>query len=225
MFAPAEATPLVSTSMGWTAALSRAVSGVAKSWQTVAATSLLVVGIVAISVSLAPAPGASAAPAPAAAPTTATAVVNNGTIMGIVSFTQAQGSEVVAVSVRLAGVAPGNANHGFHIHASGDLTAACAASGAHFNPFFLTHGFPTNLTARHVGDLGNVFADADGVVAADFTDSVISLRDATRGIVGRSVMLHAAPDDGGLGGQADSLTTGHAGARIAGGTIVRTSAA
>jgi Cu-Zn family superoxide dismutase len=32
--------------------------------------------------------------------------------------------------------------------------------------------------------------------------------------VGRSVVIHEDPDDLGMGGHADSLTTGHAGKRI-----------
>lgn len=211
--------PLVASSgAGWAARVGRAAAGL--SWQSVTAASLFVLGVVAIAVALAPSPGGAAAAASAPA-TTATAIISNGTIAGFVSFSQAANSDAVAVSVRLTGVAPGGAQHGLHVHALGDLSNACLGSGAHFNPFVLTHGFPTNNT-RHVGDLGNVFADASGVVTADFVDSVISLRDATRSIVGRSVMLHASPDDGGLGGFPDSLTTGHAGARIACGTIVRT---
>ena len=38
-------------------------------------------------------------------------------------------------------------------------------------------------------------------------------------VVGRSVVIHADEDDLGLGGQSDSLTTGHAGARLACGVI------
>ena len=34
-------------------------------------------------------------------------------------------------------------------------------------------------------------------------------------LVGRSVIIHADKDDLGLGDEADSLTTGHSGARIA----------
>jgi Cu-Zn family superoxide dismutase len=42
-------------------------------------------------------------------------------------------------------------------------------------------------------------------------------------IMGRSVIVHADEDDYGLGGQDDSLITGHAGARIACGVIGRVS--
>jgi Cu-Zn family superoxide dismutase len=69
---------------------------------------------------------------------------------------------------------------------------------------------------RHAGDLGNVTADAGGVVRASFSVAGLSLRSTDAGyIISRSVMLHADADDGGLLGFADSLTTGHAGARIA----------
>jgi Cu/Zn superoxide dismutase len=42
-------------------------------------------------------------------------------------------------------------------------------------------------------------------------------------LLGRTVIVHADPDDLGLGGQPDSLVTGHAGKRIACALIGRAS--
>jgi Cu-Zn family superoxide dismutase len=79
------------------------------------------------------------------------------------------------------------------------------------------HGGPADAQ-RHAGDLGNVETSAQGIVDVTFTDSCVSLLPASAAsIVGRSVVLHADEDDLGRGGH--SLTTGHAGARIACGVI------
>ena len=58
--------------------------------------------------------------------------------------------------------------------ASGDLSGGCLSAGAHFNPFDRTHGAPADLN-RHVGDLGNIQADAKGVASLSFEDRLISL--------------------------------------------------
>jgi superoxide dismutase, Cu-Zn family len=102
---------------------------------------------------------------------------------------------------------------------AGDLTHGCTSAGGHFNPTGATHGGPKDApSARHVGDLGNIEADADGNVDATLTDSLISLKGA-HSIIGRSIIVHADEDDLGKGGFPDSLTTGHAGARVACGVI------
>ncbi|KAG8980412.1 Superoxide dismutase [Cu-Zn] [Tulasnella sp. 425] len=48
------------------------------------------------------------------------------------------------------------------------------STGTHFNPFGKTHGAPDDKE-RHVGDLGNIQSDKDGVADVDITDHVISL--------------------------------------------------
>ncbi len=79
-------------------------------------------------------------------------------------------------------------------------------------------GGPTDED-RHVGDLGNIEAGADGVSEGRIVDNLIKLSGEYT-VIGRSVMVHADPDDCGKGGHKDSLTTGNAGARIACGEIV-----
>ena len=139
-------------------------------------------------------------------------------IAGSVSFVQRKGDAKVAVRVRASGLAP-NSTHGFHVHALGDLTQGCISAGGHFNPSKKAHGGPSDAE-RHAGDLGNVVADAAGVVDVTFMDSVITLDQASAfSIIGRSCVLHADTDDLGKGGAPDSLTTGNAGARIACGVI------
>jgi Cu-Zn family superoxide dismutase len=66
---------------------------------------------------------------------------------------------------------------------------------------------------RHVGDLGNLVAGADGVARFSLRDSVISLdTSSVNSIVGRALIVHAQPDD-------FSQPTGNAGGRVAYGVI------
>jgi Cu-Zn family superoxide dismutase len=125
----------------------------------------------------------------------------------------------VTLKLRVTGVSP-NSIHGFHVHALGNLTAGCVSAGGHFNPTGAPHGGPADPEgSRHAGDLGNVLANADGVIEATLTDSHISLLAGERSVIGRALVLHADADDLGRGGFPDSLTTGHAGARIACGVV------
>jgi Cu-Zn family superoxide dismutase len=79
------------------------------------------------------------------------------------------------------------------------------------------HGSPQDRI-RHVGDLGNIIAGEDGVAEIRLCDRLISLS-GMNSIIGRSVVVHANPDDLGRGGAPDSNTTGNAGARVACGII------
>ncbi|CAE6478002.1 unnamed protein product [Rhizoctonia solani] len=109
--------------------------------------------------------------------------------------------------------------HGIHIHTLGDISGGCASVGAHFNkdPTNKSHGGPQSAD-RHVGDLGNIEAGSDGVAMVDIYDNMISFS-GPNSIMARGLVIHASEDDLGLGGQSDSLTTGHAGARFACGVI------
>lgn len=117
---------------------------------------------------------------------------------------------------KITGLNP-NQKHAIHVHEYGDLTENCTSCCAHYNPFNKQHGDRFD-TERHVGDLGNVVADNQGVAEFDFTDSLIHLR-GRYSIVGRSFIVHKDEDDLGRGGHDDSKTTGHAGARIGCGVI------
>ena len=147
-------------------------------------------------------------------PITAIAVFNGPTIKGTVKFTEQQNSSnLVQIEVNLSGLNK-NALHGFHVHESGDLTDKCESMCAHFNPYGKQHGCP-GKKVRHVGDLGNLKTDTKGNAQYIFYDDVIRLRGTKANILGRGLIIHADPDDCGSGGYPDSLTTGHAGKRIA----------
>ena len=107
--------------------------------------------------------------------------------------------------------------HGFHIHTWGDLTNGCLTAGPHFNPFNTRHGAAFSAI-RHVGDLGNVFADADGKGVYTAEDPQVQLS-GKHSVIGRACVLHKFPDDLGFGGTEESQKTGSAGPRIACGVI------
>lgn len=79
------------------------------------------------------------------------------------------------------------------------------------------HGAPDDAV-RHVGDLGNIIANADGYAHTSFTDNVIRLI-GTRSVIGRAIVVHSDIDDLGKGMHPDSKKTGNAGGRVACGVI------
>jgi len=107
--------------------------------------------------------------------------------------------------------------HGFHVHQFGDLSDGCKSAGAHFNPFNLTHGAPTD-EKRHVGDLGNLTATDGADTAVNISDSLVSLI-GQHSVIGRALVVHEKEDDLGKGGNEESTKTGNAGGRLACGVI------
>ena len=145
---------------------------------------------------------------------------NSDKVSGVIRFTQDSEEGPTHVKVSLKGLTAGKryvalhsqqyvslanqlfhisliGQHGFHIHQFGDNTNGCVSAGPHFNPHAKHHGAPSDED-RHVGDLGNVTADADGNVEAEFDDHLLSLA-GPNSIVGRTVVVHADPDDLGKG--------------------------
>ena len=135
-------------------------------------------------------------------------------VEGVVKFVQAAGGKT-RVKAEITGLSEGL--HGFHVHQYGNLIEGCKTAGPHFNPHGKTHGGP-NDEERHVGDMGNVKAEGNGVATHDYEDDLLHLS-GEHSIIGRSVVVHADQDDHGKDGHEDSKTTGHAGARLACGTI------
>lgn len=130
-------------------------------------------------------------------------------VTGKVSFREADGK--LRVEAQVAGLTPGE--HGFHIHELGDCSAPDATSaGGHFNPAGKAHG-SLGSAEHHGGDMPNLVADAKGEAHYRAELSGLSLR-GPNGIFGRSVIIHADPDD------YKSQPAGNAGKRVACGIIV-----
>ena len=130
-------------------------------------------------------------------------------VSGKVTFIEV--ADGVQVQAEITGLTPGN--HGFHVHEFGDCSATDATSaGAHFNPTNKPHAGP-DAAERHVGDMGNVEADASGMAKLDYVDHHISLTKDERSAIGRSVVVHTKADD------LKSQPTGDSGARVACGVV------
>jgi len=130
-------------------------------------------------------------------------------VSGVVNFTGR--GDRLRVEARVSGLTPGE--HGFHVHEVGDCSAPDATSAkGHFNPGGKPHGHHGG-SERHAGDMPNLVADKSG--AANFVGEVgkLSLEDGPNGIVGRSVVIHADPDD------YKSQPAGNSGKRVACGVI------
>ncbi|XP_012535395.1 superoxide dismutase [Cu-Zn] 2 [Monomorium pharaonis] len=147
--------------------------------------------------------------------TKAVCVLQGEPVKGTLYFEQTANVNTVKVTGQISGLQPGL--HGFHVHEFGDNTNGCTSAGAHFNPLGKDHGGPDHVE-RHIGDLGNVRAGPDGIANVELTDSKIQLC-GNHSIIGRTLVVHADPDDLGQGGHELSKTTGNAGARLACGII------
>jgi Cu-Zn family superoxide dismutase len=143
----------------------------------------------------------------------AIAIFNEKKVKGQVCFTEDLENNCVHIDLDLQGLKP-NFQHGFHVHEYGDLSDGCESMCNHFNPYGKSHGGKESRE-RHVGDLGNLISDKNGCARYMMRDNIIQLRGSKCNILGRGLIIHADPDDCGQGGEADSLTTGHAGKRIA----------
>ena len=113
--------------------------------------------------------------------------INNSNISGVAYFEQAEnGVHVKAEVYGLTGQ-----KHGFHIHTFGDCTAIDGTSaGGHFNPYGFEHGSPQSVD-RHMGAMGNLEVNEDGVGIRDYIDEVIVLNE----IIGRGIIVHGGEDD------------------------------
>lgn len=116
------------------------------------------------------------------------------TVSGLVAFIHEDAAnEAVRVVGKLIGIPPGE--HGMHVHENGNCTGPQASSaGAHYDPSgAIVHGDRTD-SARHLGDLGNIVADADHTATFDFTDARIKVV-GQNSIAQKALIVHASADD------------------------------
>jgi len=136
----------------------------------------------------------------------AVAVFNGPDVVGTVEFIQRKST--VLVNAAFTVLPPGQ--HGFHIHRAGDLRGeGCKGACDHWHKgTTASHGGPPGSRGpRHTGDLGNI-----QLIESPYTFQLKNVH--VNELYGRSVIVHADPDDYGKGGHEDSHTTGHSGARI-----------
>jgi Cu-Zn family superoxide dismutase len=142
----------------------------------------------------------------------------NNKVSGTVRFTASAGSQLEQSSKRLTqqinsthsndtmlpttvieldiqGLEP-NTSHGFHVHEKPiKLSDSCDQAGPHFDSHSSPHGGPFDKSSsRHIGDLGNILADANGRVQTKFSDYLIELTGPDT-IIGRTIVIHEFPDD------------------------------
>lgn len=136
----------------------------------------------------------------------AVAVFQTSDVIGNVVFQPERSG--IRVRADFSALPPGL--HGFHIHKAGDLRGTgCAGACEHWSLTPTSHGgAPDAGGERHTGDLGNI--EGPTCKRSYFLRGV-SLSD----LYGRSMIVHADPDDLGHGNAPDSKTTGNSGARIA----------
>ena len=126
-------------------------------------------------------------------------------LFGLLTLKQKDGHVLIRGSVR--GLTPGE--HGFHIHQFGDMRGSDGkATGGHFNPKGHKHA-GLDSKERHVGDFGNITADAEGVAKVNIKAEGLSLFS----VIGRAFVVHGGKDD------LKSQPSGAAGPRIGTGVI------
>jgi len=127
---------------------------------------------------------------------------------GKVTFKQEAGG--IRITAEVSGLTPGW--HGFHVHEIGDCSAPDAMSaGGHFNPHGTDHG-KAGAHVHHAGDLPSLEADANGNAKLNALLTGITLA-GEHTIIGRSLIVHADPDD------YTTQPTGNSGPRVACGII------
>lgn len=126
---------------------------------------------------------------------------------GTVTIEPVAGADRTKVSFEITGLKK-NSKHGFHIHEKGDCGDNGKKAGGHWNPNSDKHGGLMDHE-RHLGDFGNITADAKGVAKGEIEVPTFSLNAAK----GLAVIVHAKADD------LKSQPSGDAGDRIGCGVL------
>lgn len=122
-----------------------------------------------------------------------------------------QVGDKVRVVIFVQGLKPGQ-EHGLHIHEGSACGPDGMAAGGHFNPHGKAHSRHTDAN-RHAGDLPSLKAAKNGRAKVDVELDGLSIGSGAGNVIGRTVVVHADPDD------FRTQPTGNSGARIACGVI------
>ena len=117
--------------------------------------------------------------------------VSGSSVKGYVKFFR-EDCRNVKIEARIQGLKP-NSQSGFHIHKFGSCSNKAQAAGPHLNPYKGRHGHPDHRKGKknHLGDLGNLQANSQGVAEFSYTLKKARLHK----LIGRSVVVHEGPDD------------------------------
>lgn len=119
--------------------------------------------------------------------------------------------EGLKITADVSGLKPG-AVHGFHVHENGKCEGPdYKSAGEHFNPEETKHGSPA-AGMKHMGDLGNLVANEKGIAKSEVIVKSKN-KNALGQYLGKSVIIHAKPDD------LATQPSGDSGDRIACGVI------
>ena len=130
-------------------------------------------------------------------------------LSGNVSFENVE--KGTRVTGHFSGLKP-NTTHGFHVHEKGECKGPdYKSAGGHYNPNNRMHGSPDSASS-HVGDLGNLIADANGMAGIDEVVPHNKAGDFKK-MLGKAVIIHSEKDD------MRSQPSGDSGDRIACGVI------
>jgi len=142
---------------------------------------------------------------------TPTQTANNANIKGTLTIMEDEITGQVNITGQIQGF-PANSIHGMHVHQNGDISDVVngTATGSHFNPEVHNHDNDLSNVNRHVGDMGNVTADANGLITVSITEGLLFTLSGNMSVVGRAIIVHQRRDIG-----AADNKTGDAGARYA----------
>ena len=141
-----------------------------------------------------------------------TAQFQSATVPGLTGAAKLMpGDNLLKLHVHVKGLEPGS-THGMHIHENGLCQGPdYKSAGDHFNPHKTKHGGP-NDQQRHIGDFGNLKADATGTIKQDIVLKGFDPAEM-ESLLGKAVILHAKADD------LKTQPTGDSGDRLACGLI------
>ena len=136
------------------------------------------------------------ATAQTASPLETSIIGSSGTEIGKAMLRGSPNGVVLRVQVKAGGLTPGW--HGMHFHSMGDCSdlAGFTSAKAHINSGGKPHGL-LGADNAEVGDLPNLFSNADGSANAEVFAAGLSLDgpNSIRTGSGSALVIHAAEDD------------------------------